>query len=162
MKKLPNKIIDINTEDVDQLFADLNELLPEFLALFVSDYQELFPDETRFPTIEQIKILHSLYNKYIKWIFGSPGDFISFVKNANTIFGIGFILPDYSLLSILLAPLRLIFYFPKLILSRAILWYLSLQNIYPYKIYEEKIIELKRYLKIFENKIDRLQESNKS
>ena len=161
IKKFPDTIKEINIEDVDQLFTDFNHLLREFLVLFTSDYQELFPNE-KLQILKGVKECISLYDKH-KWIIGSPGDFISFLKNANTTFGIGFILPDYQFLSILLSPLRLIFlYFPKLILSRAIFWYLSLENIYPYKIYEKKIKELKEFLKTIEDRIDSFHELNKS
>ena len=147
INKFPDRIEDINPEDVDQLFADCNHLLQEFLALFASDYQELFPGEQKPAIIKEIQEFFSFYDRH-KWIMGSPGDFISFLKNANTTFGIGFILPDYKFFSILFSPLRLIFlYFPKLILSRNILWYLNLYNINLYEIYKKYIKELKQYVK---------------
>ena len=147
INKFPDRIKDINPKDVDQLFEDSNDLLQKFLVLFDSDYQELFPNQKKPAMIKQIKEFFYLYGKY-KWIIGSPGDFISFLKNANTTFGIGFILPDYKFFSILFSPLRLIFlYFPKLILSRNILWYLNLYNINLYEIYKKYIKELKQYVK---------------
>ena len=147
INKFPDRIKDINPKDVDQLFEDSNDLLQKFLVLFDSDYQELFPNQKKPAMIKQIKEFFYWYGKY-KWIIGSPGDFISFLKNANTTFGIGFILPDYSFFSILFAPLRFIFLYPsKLILSRSILWCLSLYDINPYQMYEKYIKELKKYIK---------------